>query len=135
MNLPEEFHNQEPSERSRLVALVLAVLLGMFGGHRFYAGRVQSGVLMACTLGGLGLWWLYDVIVVGAGGFRDGEGRLITNWEPEGQRLPSPSADLLEEVDALRREVAELAERVDFAERLLADPAKSRRPGGDQDAR
>jgi TM2 domain-containing membrane protein YozV len=72
----------EPSERSRTVALTLAVLLGPFGAHRFYAGRTESGVLMACTLGGLGLWWAYDVIVVGFGQFRDQENRVISEWEP-----------------------------------------------------
>jgi TM2 domain-containing protein len=131
MNLPAEFHDREASDRSRLVALVLAVMLGMFGGHRFYAGRTSTAILMLCTVGGLGLWWLYDVIVVAAGGFRDAEGRLISDWEPEGDRMPAPSAELLEEVDALRREVAELAERVDFAERLLADPGRAKKSGGD----
>lgn len=125
--------NDETSERSRLVTLVLAITLGVFGGHRFYTGRVQSGILMACTIGGLGLWCLYDIIVVAAGGFRDAEGRLVSNWEVEPHRQLGASPELLDELDALRREVAELAERVDFAERLLADPDRrdrvSRDPG------
>jgi len=113
----------ESSDKSRGVALALAVFLGPFGAHRFYAGKVNSGILMACTLGGLGIWYLYDCIVVGAGQFRDADGRLIRRWDPEvmesGERI---SAEVMEELDALRHEVAELAERVDFAERLLAKP-------------
>ena len=124
MNLPEEFHSQDVSDRSRLVTLVLAVLLGVFGGHRFYTGRIKSGILMACTVGGVGLWYLYDVIVVAAGAFRDAEGRLVSNWEVEPPRQLGGSAELLDEIDALRREVSELAERVDFAERLLANPRR-----------
>ena len=96
------------------------MLLGPFGAHRFYAGRNESAVLMACTLGGLGIWWVYDVIVVGFGQFRDEGNRLISDWEPrpaEGERV---SEGVLDELQALRMEVAELAERVDFAERLLA---------------
>ncbi|HET8625334.1 MAG TPA: TM2 domain-containing protein [Gemmatimonadales bacterium] len=113
----------EPSDKSRTVALTLAVLLGPFGAHRFYAGRTESAVLMACTLGGLGIWWVYDVIVVGFGQFRDERNRIISNWEPrvdERDALPEGVAD---ELSALRAEVAELAERVDFAERLLASRA------------
>ena len=116
-----------PSDKSRTVALLLALFLGMFGGHRFYAGRPETGALMLLTLGGLGLWWLYDVILVAAGGFRDGSGRLISHWEPERGSLgadPLP-AEVLEELDVLRREVAELAERVDFTERLLARPSEA----------
>ncbi len=119
------------SDRSRLVALLLAIPLGLFGAHRFYVGKVKSGILMAVTLGGLGLWYLYDLILVAAGGFRDNEGRLLLSWELEERprpRVPDELAsDLLEAVDSLRREVAELTERVDYSERLLADPTRPRR--------
>ena len=112
-----------PSEKSRGVATVLASLLGVFGAHRFYLGKPESGALMALSLGGLGIWWLYDLILVASGSFRDNEGRLVTRWNTEeasgGQPLPS---EVLDELDALRGEVAELSERLDFAERLLAQP-------------
>ncbi len=111
-----------PSDKSRGVALVLAFVLGVFGAHRFYAGKTGTGVLMAATLGGLGIWYLYDVILVAAGGFRDADGRLISRWDPEMPDSSLVPADVLEEIDALRHEVAELAERVEFAERLLAAP-------------
>ncbi len=116
-----------PSDKSRTVALLLAFLLGMFGGHRFYAGRPESGALQLLTIGGLGIWWLYDVILVAAGGFRDGEGRLISRWDTESEALVTEGipAEVLEELDALRREVAELGERVDFTERLLARPTEA----------
>jgi hypothetical protein len=112
------------SEKSRGVALALAAVLGPFGAHRFYAGKTGTGMLMLCTLGGAGLWWLYDLILVSGGSFRDAEGRLISRWDPE---EPSRSQgelteEVLDELSALRSEVAELAERLDFAERLLAQP-------------
>jgi TM2 domain-containing membrane protein YozV len=109
-----------PSDKSRGVALALAALLGVFGAHRFYVGKTGTGVLMLCTLGGAGLWYLYDLILVAGGSFRDAEGRLISVWDPA---APPPSVippELAEELAVLRSEVAELAERVDFAERLLA---------------
>lgn len=115
------------SDKSRGVALALAVFLGVFGAHRFYAGKINSGVFMALTLGGLGIWYLYDCILVGAGQFTDADGRYIRNWDPEPPaRQGNLPAEVLEELEALRGEVADLAERVDFAERLLARPKDSR---------
>ena len=113
------------SPRSRTVAFVLAFFLGVFGAHRFYVGKTGTALLQLCTLGGLGVWWLIDVIVVGSGSFRDAEGRLISSWEPEGDHLVTSgtAASILDELDALRAEVGDLHERVEFTERLLADPA------------
>jgi len=113
------------SPRSRTVAFVLAFFLGVFGAHRFYVGKTGTAFLQLCTLGGLGVWWLIDVIVVGSGSFRDAEGRLVSSWEPEGDHLVTSgtAASILDELDALRAEVGELHERVEFTERLLADPA------------
>jgi hypothetical protein len=116
--------SQIPSERSRGVALALAAVLGPFGAHRFYVGKTGTGFLMLCTLGGAGLWYLYDLILVAGGSFRDASGRLVSRWDPEeiprgDSALP---AEVFDELAALRSEVAELAERLDFAERLLAQP-------------
>ncbi len=112
-----------PSPKSRGVAFALAALLGPFGAHRFYVGKTGTGILMLCSVGGLGLWYLYDLIMVAGGSFRDSDDRLVSRWDPEessrGDGLP---ADVLDELSYLRSEVAELAERLDFAERLLAQP-------------
>jgi hypothetical protein len=111
----------DPSDKSRGVATVLAALLGPFGAHRFYVGKNGSGALMAITLGGLGVWYLYDLIVVAAGEFRDVDGRRVRLWDPAAG--DARSTELLgQELDALRLEVADLTERLNFAERLLAQP-------------
>ncbi|HTR21409.1 MAG TPA: NINE protein, partial [Gemmatimonadales bacterium] len=47
----DERRGPEISERSRSVALVLGLLGGVFGLHRFYTGRTESGIYMAITLG------------------------------------------------------------------------------------
>jgi hypothetical protein len=112
----------DPSEKSRGVATVLAALLGPFGAHRFYVGKTGTGALMAVTIGGLGIWYLYDLIVVAAGDFRDAEGRRVSRWDPEVHAGAQSTEALTQDVDALRAEVAELAERLDFAERMLAQP-------------
>jgi hypothetical protein len=122
--MPELTGPLDPSDKSRGVATALAALLGPFGAHRFYVGKTGSGAIMAATLGGLGVWWLYDLIVVAAGDFRDVQGRRVSRWDPEVGEVHDTEA-LAQEVDALRSEVAELAERLDFAERLLAQPRDS----------
>ena len=114
---------QEPSDKSRGVALALAAILGPFGGHRFYVGKTGTGVLMALTIGGVGLWYLYDLILVASGSFRDAEGRLVRRWDPEESMPGGPMpTEVLDELDQLRQQVTDLAERVEFAERLLASP-------------
>ena len=117
----------DASERSRGVALALAVIGGVFGLHRFYTGRVHSGVWMCLTLGGLGIWYLYDVVVIAAGDFQDGDGRRVSRWEVGGggRLAASPAserrvADVEDRLLSLESQVSELAERLDFAERLLA---------------
>ena len=122
-----------PSDKSRGVALAFALLLGVFGAHRFYVGKTGTGVLMACTLGGLGIWYLYDVILIASGGFRDAEDRLVSEWDPAFSDSPELPREVLEELQQLRSEVAELGDRLDFAERLLSAPrdpgtAAERRP-------
>jgi TM2 domain-containing membrane protein YozV len=117
-----------PSGRSRGVALALATILGPFGGHRFYVGKTGTGVLMALTLGGAGLWWIYDLILVASGSFRDVNDRLVTRWDVEVTAPEGVPPDILDELDLLRQQVAELAERVDFTERLLAAPREMPAP-------
>jgi hypothetical protein len=109
------------SDKSRGIAFMLAIVLGVFGAHRFYVGKIGTGILMLCTVGGLGIWYLYDVIMVASGSFRDAEDRRVIRWDPESSEdiHPELSAEVIEELEALRKEVAELSERVDFTERLL----------------
>ena len=118
------------SDKSRAVALALCIPLGVFGAHRFYVGKIGTGILQLCTLGGLGLWYLYDLITIASGEFRDVDGLRVRLWDPEDapgltQGVPQ---ELLDEIEGLRHEVAELSERVDFTERLLADPSRRGTP-------
>ena len=45
--------------------------------HRFYAGKIGTGILMLLTLGGLGIWALIDLIVIATQNFKDGQGLPI----------------------------------------------------------
>lgn len=68
------------SPRNRTAAALLAFFLGVLGVHRFYVGKVGTGVLMLLTAGGFGVWVIIDFVVILVGGFRDKNGLLVTNW-------------------------------------------------------
>ena len=68
------------SPRSRLAALLLCFFFGVFGVHRFYVGKVGTGLLQLVTLGGLGIWALVDLILIIVGSFRDKQDRRVFHW-------------------------------------------------------
>lgn len=55
----------EAVKKDPRIAYALWCVVGIFGGHRFYLGDTGRSVAMLFTLGGLGLWTLLDVFVVG----------------------------------------------------------------------
>ena len=65
------------SEKSFVAALLLLLLLGGFGAHRFYVGKPGTAILFLLTLGGVGFWGLYDLIMICTGKFKDGSGLPI----------------------------------------------------------
>jgi len=65
------------SEKDWIITLVLSILVGGLGIDRFYTGSVILGILKLITLGGLGLWWLIDLIMLVTGNYRDGNGLPI----------------------------------------------------------
>jgi TM2 domain-containing membrane protein YozV len=68
------------SNKSRLVALLLCIFLGVFGVHRFYVAKHGTGVLMLVTGGGLGVWVIIDIILIAIGSFTDKESKALTDW-------------------------------------------------------
>jgi TM2 domain-containing membrane protein YozV len=68
------------AEKHILPAGLLCVFLGVFGAHRFYVGKTGTALLQLFTLGGLGIWMLYDLIMLVTGEFTDAEGNRITEW-------------------------------------------------------
>ena len=67
----------EKSEKKFVTTLLLCLLLGGIGVHRFYVGKVGTGILQVLTLGGLGIWALIDLIMIACGSFKDGQGLAI----------------------------------------------------------
>ena len=68
------------SPRLLLPAVLLCFWFGVFGVHRFFVGKVGTGLLMLFTFGGLGIWALIDLIMLVCGAFTDSEGRKVTQW-------------------------------------------------------
>ena len=68
------------SSKSRLAVTLFAFFLGTLGIHRFYLGKIGTGIAMLLTAGGLGIWALVDFIMAVAGVMKDKEGKLIKNW-------------------------------------------------------
>lgn len=52
-------------KKSAGVAYALWFFFGAIGGHRFYAGDTGYALGMLFTLGGLGVWALIDVFLIG----------------------------------------------------------------------
>jgi hypothetical protein len=72
---------------------VLALLFLIFlpSVHRFYVGKWVTGILFFLTGGGAGLWWLYDLIMIATGRFRDAEGRVLGPPQITYDQLPAPN--------------------------------------------
>jgi len=47
-----------------VLVLVMSIIFGVFGVDRFIMGKVGTGILKLITLGGLGIWWLTDIILI-----------------------------------------------------------------------
>lgn len=65
------------SQKSKGVALVLCVLLGYMGIHRFYVGKIGTGILWLLTLGCFGIGWIVDIVMLCCNKFADKSGTII----------------------------------------------------------
>ncbi|MQA26405.1 MAG: NINE protein [Micromonosporaceae bacterium] len=63
--------------KSWLVTVLLCFFLGGLGIHRFYVGKIGTGILMLVTFGALGIWTLIDFIMILIGKFSDKQGNAL----------------------------------------------------------
>ncbi len=133
----DEAPEETISRRSRGLALALSFFGGVFGLHRFYVDKPRTAIAMLLTFGGCGIWYLYDLVLVAAGEFRDSEDLPLRNWGLSESsfaqnrlvgRAEQRVNELEEQFDGLRQQFNDLAERVDFAERMLAQHREAPKP-------
>ena len=65
------------SDKNWIATLLLCIFLGGLGIHRFYVGKVGTGILMLLTGGVFGILWIIDIIMIAVGSFTDKGGRFV----------------------------------------------------------
>jgi TM2 domain-containing membrane protein YozV len=65
------------SSKGKITALLLCIFLGTLGVHRFYVGKVGTGIIWLLTLGLLGIGVIVDIIMIAIGKFKDKQGLLL----------------------------------------------------------
>jgi TM2 domain-containing membrane protein YozV len=98
------------SPKSRLTTTLLALFLGAFGAHRFYVGKIKTGIVMlllsitgvatAWIIIGIpfiltiSAWVLVDLIYAATGMATDRQGRVISCWFPTRELVQDGSCRL-----------------------------------------
>ena len=92
-------NSNEKSEKNWTTCLLLCIFLGTFGGHRFYAGRIASAIMILLftvvvmpilsivslfllapfLLIALGIIWIIDIIIIATGNLKDSNNKYIKN--------------------------------------------------------
>jgi TM2 domain-containing membrane protein YozV len=63
--------------KKKVTALLLSIFLGELGIDRFYLGKVGTGLLKLVTVGGGGIWWIIDIILIATGSMKDKHGNEL----------------------------------------------------------
>lgn len=67
----------QPSPKSFTITWILSLLVGYFGVDRFYLGKVGTGLMKLFTAGGVGIWYLIDLIMTLTGNATDKQGHKV----------------------------------------------------------
>lgn len=68
---------KQVSDKSFTATLLLSIFLGMLGIHRFYAGKVGTGLIWLFTGGIFGFGYVADIIIITSQSFDDALGKTI----------------------------------------------------------
>ena len=67
------------SDKKKMVALLLCIFVGTIGVHRFYVGKIGTGIVWLLTGGVFGIGWIIDIVKIATGSFTDKEGRKLSD--------------------------------------------------------
>ena len=69
------------SEKRILTTFLLFLVLSWpLGAHRFFLKRYASAILFIITVGGFGIWWIIDFILIVTGSMKDDRGQVVKIW-------------------------------------------------------
>lgn len=86
------------SNKSKSKTFLLCYFFGALGVHRFYLGKLITGILMLLTGGGLIIWWLIDLYRIITGRLKDKQGNDLSTAQP---RADQPNAGFWVRLSAL----------------------------------
>lgn len=66
--------SEDTAQKRKSTALTLSILLGPIGADRFYLGHTVTAAAKLLTLGGLGIWWMTDIVLIATDKLQDRDG-------------------------------------------------------------